>query len=302
MQDFGRWLSQVSVPGDDFASSTGLLRAVAAHTWFVQIHPFIDGNGRVARLLMNLLLMRYGYPIAIVTREDRTRYYDALEESQTSALSPFIGLICECLDESLEEYEQAVAEQRGHEEWAQTIAARFAQPQRIAAENEYELWKSAMDLLRSYFQQIAGAIDKRAQIGHVYFKGFGTLEFEKYLSLWQGDSAKRTWFFRIDFRPDKDKAAARYLFFFGRPSYPLRTQCRDVTVSVHVAREELPYQFERLENLTSPNVPGLFELGYLPAEETFVARCRNDAIKRDKIENIGRNFIEEIMKMHFSAG
>lgn len=71
MQEFGKWLSQVSVPGDDFASSTGLLRAVAAHTWFVQIHPFIDENGRVARLLMNLLLMRYGYPIAIVTSRMR---------------------------------------------------------------------------------------------------------------------------------------------------------------------------------------------------------------------------------------
>ncbi len=60
---------------------------------------------------MNLLLMRYGFPIAIVTKEDRLRYYDALEESQASDLTPFIVLIAECIEESLEEYESAAKEQ-----------------------------------------------------------------------------------------------------------------------------------------------------------------------------------------------
>ncbi len=44
---------------------------MTAHTWFVQIHPFADGNGRVARLLMNVLLRRFGIPIAVITRENR---------------------------------------------------------------------------------------------------------------------------------------------------------------------------------------------------------------------------------------
>ena len=79
MEDFGRWLSDVSVAGDTaFAGVSGLLVAAAAHTWFVTVHPFIDGNGRVARLLLNLMLIRHGYPIAIITKEDRLRYYDAL--------------------------------------------------------------------------------------------------------------------------------------------------------------------------------------------------------------------------------
>lgn len=299
MNEFGQWLSRISVPADEFASVSGLLRALVAHTWFVQIHPFIDGNGRVARLLMNLILMRYGYPIAIITKQDRGRYYDALEESQIGALGPFIGLVCECLNESLEEYEQAVAEQRENEEWARSIAARFDKPQTVAASNEYEVWENAMELLRSYFRQLVNVIDQRASINHVYFKEFGRLEFEKYLSLRQGDSVKKTWFFRLDFR--SERTAARYLFFFGRPSSALKAEATEVSVSLHVAREERPYHFERLDALTAPNVPNLSELAYVPTDEKFVARGRNQQFRRDKIENIGRSFIDEVVRMHFAA-
>jgi len=58
---------------------------------------------------MNLILMRAGFPIAIITKEDRIRYYDALEESQSFDLTPFMALPME----SVEEYEFA-AEARGN--------------------------------------------------------------------------------------------------------------------------------------------------------------------------------------------
>ncbi len=73
MGRFGEWLQEASIPDHLFSAKDALLAAAAAHTWFVMIHPFVDGNGRVARLLMNLMLMRYGYPIAVITREDRLR-------------------------------------------------------------------------------------------------------------------------------------------------------------------------------------------------------------------------------------
>lgn len=295
MEEFGKWLSEVSVPKANQATS-GLLVAAAAHAWFVTIHPFVDGNGRVGRLLMNLLLMRYGYPIAIITKEDRLRYYDALEQSQTSDLSGLIALMSECVEESLEEYERAVAEQVEQEEWARTVAGRLTRQERVRAGNEYELWKSAMDLLKSYFRQTAEILDESSTFARVYFKDFGTLEFEKYASLRQGQSAKRTWFFRIDFR--SGEIAARYLFFFGAPSPTLRREC-DVTA--HVSREEGSYHYVRLDHLTAPNVPDLREIGYLPAEERFVAHYGAGTLKRDRVEAIGKQFIEQVVSMHFTG-
>ena len=80
-----------------------ILVAATFHYRFVQIHPFDDGNGRMARLLMNLILMRHGYTIAMVQRDGRDRYIAEIEQAQaTGSLAGFIRYIAECCRYSLE--------------------------------------------------------------------------------------------------------------------------------------------------------------------------------------------------------
>lgn len=77
------------------------------HFHLVYIHPFSDGNGRTARLLMNLILMQHGYPPAIIKAkpEQRLRYYQTLEEASVNGNTrPFIQLITDCVEESLQRY------------------------------------------------------------------------------------------------------------------------------------------------------------------------------------------------------
>ena len=85
--------------------------AALFHFKFVYIHPFTDGNGRTARLLMNFILMGHGFPPASVKAEKKQRltYYETLEmASLKSEIQPFITLIANGVAESLTKYLKAV--------------------------------------------------------------------------------------------------------------------------------------------------------------------------------------------------
>jgi cell filamentation protein, protein adenylyltransferase len=84
-------------------------RAARFHADFVKIHPFVDGNGRTARLLMNLELLKAGFPAAVVAVEQRLRYYETLDLAHTRGeYQPFLELIVACVDQSFGVYWQAL--------------------------------------------------------------------------------------------------------------------------------------------------------------------------------------------------
>lgn len=100
MGEFGGWLSQApSTPESAFE----------AHFQLTAIHPFGDGNGRTARLLMNLVLIRGGYAPVAVRPEDRKPYLDALERgSLANDLQPFRRFMYERLGATMGEYLSAL--------------------------------------------------------------------------------------------------------------------------------------------------------------------------------------------------
>ena len=80
-------------------------KAADAHFKFVSIHPFIEGNGRIARLLMNFILIKNGYPPAIISPEERLEYINALEKGQKEGnLKPFYSVIYQAINKSLDIY------------------------------------------------------------------------------------------------------------------------------------------------------------------------------------------------------
>ena len=96
MSEFGEWLKALAAtPQDSFD----------AHYRLVAIHPFSDGNGRTARLLMNLLLLRGGYPPVSVGPSDRGRYLAALEHASVSdEIRQFQEFMHGLLNTTLDEY------------------------------------------------------------------------------------------------------------------------------------------------------------------------------------------------------
>lgn len=96
MGDFAAWLA--AAPADPLA-------AIEAHRRLLDIHPFNDGNGRTARLLMNLILFRGGFPPVAVRPADRPAYVTALQRHQAGeGADAFYGLLLTRLDATLDEY------------------------------------------------------------------------------------------------------------------------------------------------------------------------------------------------------
>lgn len=101
MGDLAGWLA---------ASDDTPEKALTAHRRLVDIHPFNDGNGRTARLLMNLILIRAGYPPLAVRPEDRLRYILSLQQAQSGlGTESFYKLLYGRLDAALDEYIAALA-------------------------------------------------------------------------------------------------------------------------------------------------------------------------------------------------
>ncbi|MBN8565776.1 MAG: Fic family protein [Flavobacteriales bacterium] len=78
--------------------------ATVFHHKLVWIHPFFDGNGRTVRLAMNLLLMRKGFPPAIILKNDRKKYYDALNQANSGNYQKLMLLMSQALERTLNIY------------------------------------------------------------------------------------------------------------------------------------------------------------------------------------------------------
>lgn len=100
MEEFIEWLNSNQL----LTEAHPIQIAAMAHYKFVYIHPFYDGNGRTARLLMNLILMKFGYPPIIIKKQDRLDYYEYLEMANQGDIKPFIRFIARCAEKTLQEY------------------------------------------------------------------------------------------------------------------------------------------------------------------------------------------------------
>jgi len=74
------------------------------HHKLVHIHPFFDGNGRTSRLAMNLLLMQAGYPLVVILKNDRKKYYDVLSKADNEKYEPLVKFIAQGIERSLDIY------------------------------------------------------------------------------------------------------------------------------------------------------------------------------------------------------
>ena len=98
-------MEKLMINYDDWDKYHPIVRASLLHGELVKIHPFIDGNGRISRLIMNMDLMRSGYVPAIIKKDNRLKYYEALDKAHIIRdYTDFVKLVTETENEMLDRY------------------------------------------------------------------------------------------------------------------------------------------------------------------------------------------------------
>jgi Fic family protein len=136
--------------------------AALLHHKIANIHPFFDGNGRTARLVMNLLLMQYGYPLVIILKNDRKKYYDVLEKADADKTEPLIKFVAQAVERSINIYLRAIGDSDGNKKLLSLsqIAKRTAYSEKylnllarygkIEAHKDGRNWVSSLEAIKSY--------------------------------------------------------------------------------------------------------------------------------------------------------
>lgn len=196
-------------------NSRALPRAAVLHTWLTHIHPFTDGNGRTARAVMNLELIRAGLPSIIIRRKDRGRYYEALAESD---LGGDLGLISELIlartEDALRDLERRATKIEG---WDLARAKL-----RKAQEGQVAIWNNAVRLLFSLVEDTLGAaLDESSEVSTRWYHD--ELLLEDYAALENDDPAGNSWLYRIDVKVPL-LGARRWLAWTGYRSHEMKNE------------------------------------------------------------------------------
>jgi len=139
--------------------------AAQVHYDFAWIHPFEDGNGRIARLLMNLLLVRNGYPFTVIKNVDRKKYLRTLKEMDTEGnFEPFLIFVARSVEQTLDTYLSALEPKGKSKFLSLSVLAKgtphsadywslLARKGRIDAIKEGKTWKTTKQVIKIYLTE-----------------------------------------------------------------------------------------------------------------------------------------------------
>lgn len=171
-----------------------ILDATIVHAWLTHIHPFEDGNGRLARLLANLTLIQSNYPPLLLRHDsDRGQYLDALAKSDDSDILPLYDLFAQVT--------RRTVTVMGKPDYVQDIIHRRLLGKRS---DSHRLWQRS---IIQFFELVAKRLQEKDQNTEL----MGTVDLSSYDLLLDHNSDGNTWFFTV---ADKKKVA-RWLAWFG---------------------------------------------------------------------------------------
>lgn len=195
-----------------------VLLATWVHWAIARIHPFEDGNGRMARLWQDFVLLRGRLTAAIIRLEDRKSYYEALTAADDGNGNPLMQLVSRRVQDTLNVYLDAQAEADELKGWASNLAGEASAREFERRRLEYERWRHAVERLRDAFERCATLITQGGTSSlQVQVHRYDLIDQSVWERLRAGDHARKTWYFRVWFR--QAERTVWYIFFFNPHSW-----------------------------------------------------------------------------------
>jgi len=232
MEELVNWINQ-NIDRDPI-----IVSAIAQHQ-FVYIHPFKDGNGRVSRLLMNLILLKKGYPICNITREQRSEYYEILSFADVGLYEPLIQKVYKGCHELFSEYLRIKVETDRAAEWAEKWGQTEEAVVRKRENRELDLWQSRMKQVYLEFERAADLLDEKFQNIDISTYQYSTeIDLDKYQNLKIRGSAEYTNFFSIAFKDQTTGISERFMFRFFRNWEKFQSTSRIIPLELNYFEKE----------------------------------------------------------------
>lgn len=190
-------------------------RAAYVHWAFARIHPFVDGNGRLSRLIQDFILLKNRYVPATVQPEDRERkYYEALERADLGDGLEFLEIIAKNTLRTADRYLSIIRTEKSKTDWIKNIAKAASEKVKQTDHRKFITLQKNSESIKLEFDNICKSLTAELTGIRVGFKDYGGLDFEKWQDLRTKGKAPRTWLFGIQI--SEREINQRYIFWHGR--------------------------------------------------------------------------------------
>ena len=245
----------------EFRNQSTLIKATEAHARFVSIHPFRDGNGRVARLLANYFLWQDNLPGLLLLWENRDRYYEALEECNSRELGAWgdltdlVRIFCDSFEDTVASLTEQNTDHLDHEQAAtntvvtdqivrennvtRLLSRLSGSSAALSAEEQYEDWKNTVSGISAEIREYSGQLSRAFRSewgGSLEVINYSLIDLSTYRAIRHRQSHSRTWYMKLlAGLPD---TVEELIFYFGPNSIVARQTdpALAFTCSLHISR------------------------------------------------------------------
>lgn len=275
-----------------------------AHHELANIHPFKDGNGRVSRLLMNLILLKRGYPICNIEKEQRPEYYESLGFADVGLFEALIKMVFDGSRKLFSEYLRIKEETDRAKEWAEKWGQTESAVINKRESREMELWQNRMRQIYLEFDRSSDLLDEKIQNLSISTYEYKTeISLTKFQALKKKGSSDQSNYFSITFEDKSSNKKMRFMFRFFRNWDKFPPNSRAIPLELNYFDDE-ELKFASMTDLEWNEKIRIREM-YFSEEEIFTVRhcdpgCDKE-VETDKISiaEATRMFYDDVLKNIF---